>query len=110
MNREDVLAAQANAMTEKQLQSAVMDTLRKFGWKTYHTFDSRKSAAGFPDIIALRGDRGIAIELKREKHNTKKERLAEQMRWLHAFDEAGFESALWQPTHWLNGEIVKALV
>jgi Holliday junction resolvase len=101
--------ALANAMTEKQLQTHVMNALKKLGWRTYHTFDSRKSAAGFPDIIALRGDRGLAIELKAENHRTKRERMQEQLAWLVAFDQAGFETALWQPTHWLDNTILEAL-
>lgn len=99
----------ANAMTEKELQRHVMNTLKQLGWRTYHTFDSRQSVAGFPDIIALRGERGFAIELKREKHNTKKERLLEQLAWLASFEQAGFDTAMWTPTHWLDGSIVEWL-
>ena len=105
MNRDDVLMAQANAMTEKQLQANVMDALHKFGWITYHTYDSRKSTAGFPDIIAIRRERGMAIELKRQNHKTSSKRMTEQLAWLAAFDLAGFESAMWKPLHWFSGEI-----
>jgi hypothetical protein len=34
------------------------------GWRTYHTHDSRRSAAGFPDLIAVRAGRILAIECK----------------------------------------------
>lgn len=109
MNRDEYNALQANLMTEKQLQSAVMDTLRKFGWRAYHTFDSRRSGAGFPDIIAIRGDTGIAIELKRQKDKTKPERMREQHAWLTAFDDAGFSTAMYRPSHWLDGTITRDL-
>jgi hypothetical protein len=51
-------------MTERELQALVVEAARQFGWMAYHTFDSRRSQPGFPDLVLIRGDRLIAAELK----------------------------------------------
>jgi len=51
-------------MTEKQLMAALVDVFERFGWLVYHTFDSRRSAPGFPDLVAVKGERLLAIEVK----------------------------------------------
>lgn len=50
--------------TEQQLQRAITDALSVYGWLWFHTHDSRHSPAGFPDIIALKGNRCLVLELK----------------------------------------------
>jgi hypothetical protein len=50
----------------------------------YHTHDSRRSRAGFPDIVAIRADHArrlytlVVVELKRETETP----TFEQLRWL----------------------------
>ena len=51
-------------MTEAQLQDAIVQMARVLGWLVYHTFDSRRSAAGFPDLVMVRNGRLIFAELK----------------------------------------------
>ena len=51
----------AEPLREKQVQSAILDVARLLGWRVYHTFDSRKSEAGFPDLVLVR-DRVIYAE------------------------------------------------
>lgn len=41
--------APAADCTERELQAAAARAAREFGWEHYHTFDSRRSAPGFPD-------------------------------------------------------------
>ena len=53
--------------TEKQFQQAVLDYAKLTGWKTFHPFDSRRSAAGFPDLTLTRDEEIIFIELKTER-------------------------------------------
>ena len=36
--------------TEKGFQAAVVELARLRGWLVYHTYDSRRSAKGFPDL------------------------------------------------------------
>ena len=60
------------AMTEAELQSAVIAHLKAFGYRYYHTRYSFGSNAGFPDLVAVRPCREkqhgrlAFIELKRE--------------------------------------------
>lgn len=54
-------------MTERQFQPQVVQLARLCGWLIYHTFDSRRSAAGFPDLCMVRGDRCLFVELKSDR-------------------------------------------
>lgn len=60
--------------SESRWQRDVMDALRDFGWRAYHTHRSEHSAAGFPDIVAVRIRRErvrlLFAELKREDGKT----------------------------------------
>ncbi len=78
---------------EKDLQGQVEHLLRLFCWRYYHTWNSRRSVEGFPDLIALRRDRGLVAELKKEGE----EPTPEQQNWLDEFEEAGFEVYVWRP-------------
>jgi hypothetical protein len=50
--------------TERWLQDQVQDALTKLNWTAYHTWTSLHSARGFPDVLACRPPRVLAIELK----------------------------------------------
>ena len=82
-------------LTEAQFQQQVLDIAKTLGWKTYHTHDSRRSEAGFPDIVAVsaRQGRTIYVELKTQ---TGRMSLA-QKDWLRTLATAGNEVALWRP-------------
>jgi len=78
-------------MTEKQWQSQVIELARMLGWeRIYHTFNSRRSQSGFPDLFVVR-DRAIAAELKRRGNRPTRDQVA----WLNAFAAADFEVYLW---------------
>jgi len=67
----------------------VLSLAKLHGWIAYHTYDSRRSAPGFPDLILLRGERCLALELKRTgEHPTD-----EQLEWLRAFSRVRFVDA-----------------
>lgn len=51
-------------MNEKDFQQQVIDYAAICGWTTYHTFDSRRSAGGFPDLVLVRPPELIFAELK----------------------------------------------
>ena len=81
-------------VTEKQFMAAVVEMAQMLGWLVYHTHDSRSSEAGFPDIVCVRRDRVLFIELKTEKG-----RLSEaQERWLSALGLAGADVHCWRPS------------
>ncbi len=81
-------------ITEKMFLQQVIDLAHLTGWLVYHTFDSRRSGAGFPDLILIRGKQLLAAELKSEKG-----RLSPaQQQWLDALSKAGVEVAVWRPS------------
>ena len=49
------------APTEKQFQQSVVEVARTLKWRVYHTHDSRRSAAGFPDLVLTRGGHRILL-------------------------------------------------
>ena len=92
-------------MTEAELQANVLELARLLKWRCYHTFDSRRSEPGFPDLVMLRGERIIVAELKSERGRL----TTEQDAWLDAFRAAlagaDVTIAVWKPRDWLNGAI-----
>lgn len=61
-------AARASFPSEARFQKAVEAWFRGCGWSVYHTWDSRRSSAGFPDLVAWHPwlGRTILAELKSE--------------------------------------------
>ena len=51
-------------LTETQFQTKVVDLARARGWLVYHTYDSRRSTPGFPDLVLARDGRVMFVELK----------------------------------------------
>jgi hypothetical protein len=93
-------------ITEKQFESQVKDLARYYRWMIYHTFLSKWSHAGFPDLVLVR-ERVIFAEIKRETGQPS----AEQYEWLEALAEAGQEVYLWRPSDMEpnGGEILEVL-
>lgn len=88
--------------TEKQFQAAVVEYAELNGWFVYHTYDSRRSNPGFPDLTLVRDDRLIFAELKTERG-----RLTHaQMDWIGRLErvEAVPSSCVavyvWKPSDW----------
>jgi len=93
-----------DAMTEADLQSCVMDVCRSLHLLVYHTHDSRRSAAGFPDLVIV-GRRLIVRELKTTRGKT----TTDQDRWLAGLREAGVDAAVWRPSDWREGNVLRQL-
>lgn len=80
---------------EKDWQRTVRDLARTLGWRrAYHTFDSRRSDTGFPDLVLVR-DRVIFLELKRETGTT----TQAQRDWITALHHAQAEVYVARPRH-----------
>jgi hypothetical protein len=96
-------AIQASAMSEAQLQAAILGAARRAGFLAYHTHDSRRSAAGYPDLHLVHPQRGISLlrELKTEKGRL----TPDQQQWLHALTAAGQDAGVWRPMDWLDGTV-----
>jgi VRR-NUC domain len=92
-------------VTEREFERAVLETLRVFGWRHCHFRPARTSRgwrtalsgdAGFPDIVAVRDERVLFIELKTERGRLSEE----QGRWLAALGFAGADVHCWRPSDW----------
>lgn len=96
--------APAAAVTEKAFMQRVVGLARACGWMVYHTFDSRRSPSGFPDLVLCRGGRVVAMELKAAHGRP----TAAQLAWLEAFRAGGCEAYLFRPGDW--AQVVEVLV
>ena len=84
----------ATSYTEKQWQSEVMALAKDLGWLVYHTLRSNGSEPGFPDLVLVRGERVLFIEVK-----TMKGKLSPaQSFWLAALSHTTVEVYLWRPS------------
>src|SRR6202042_3444903 len=92
-------------MSEKVFQGAVIALAERNAWKVYHTYDSRKSEAGFPDLTMARGRRVVFAELKSEDGRL----TAPQLTWGELLAGVGgtVEYYCWRPSDW--SEIVRTL-
>lgn len=93
-----LLASDPGLLTEKELQGLVLETARMLGWRHYHTFNSKRSASGFPDLVLVHeGKRRVVYaELKSESG-----KLSEaQHVWVCSLANAGAEVHVWRPSDW----------
>jgi hypothetical protein len=92
-------------MTERSLQASIIEICRLYGIAWYHTFDSRRSARGWPDL-ALCGGRGfITRELKSDQGTL----TADQERWADRLRQVGISWAVWRPADLKSGRIQQEL-
>lgn len=88
-------------MTEKQLQSCVVKLAKLLKLLVYHTHDSRRSEAGFPDLCIVGPHSMFFAELKSDKGRVSKAQLG----WLSALEKAGCEVWVFRPFDWHSGAI-----
>lgn len=80
-------------MIEQELLNLIRRAAADLRWLTYHTFRSRKSEPGFPDLTLAR-DTVIYSELKGDSGHPLSVKQAE---WLLTLHRAGQEVYLWRP-------------
>lgn len=83
----------AAAVTEKQLQDAIVDAAGRLGYLCYHTYDSRRSPEGFPDLLLVKGETCLVYECKTEKGRLR----PMQQAWIDAFNAAGIPARIVRP-------------
>lgn len=84
----------AAAGSEAAFQDQVLGLARLYGWRGYHTHDSRRSSPGFPDLVLLRPPRLMFAELKTATGQLRRE----QDEWLNDLRQVGaVEVYLWRP-------------
>lgn len=92
-------------MREIEFQRMVTDLCDWLRLTWHHETDSRRSRAGFPDLVIV-GNAVIFVELKAPKGRVS----PDQQRWLHALMLAGAEAHVWRPEDWpLAQERLQAL-
>lgn len=82
--------------SEKSFQSQVVKLAKLYQWTLYHTYDSRRSNAGFPDLVLIKGPRIVVVELKSDKGKLR----PEQEDWLAKFRATPAEVYVWRPSDW----------
>jgi hypothetical protein len=85
-----------SCVTEAELQRAVLDLGKRYGWVSFHVPDSRRvTARGMPDLVMINEaqSRVLFAELK----TTKGKLRPEQVFWLRVLGNAGVETAVWRP-------------
>jgi len=85
-------------ITEREFQAQVVQLARLCGWLVYHTHDSRRSAAGFPDLVLVR-ETVLFVELKVPPNRLSPDQTA----WVERLRGAGQAACVWTPDQW--GEI-----
>jgi hypothetical protein len=93
-------------ISEKDFQKTVTDALTLFGWRWCHFRPARTATGwrtalsgspGFPDLVAVRGDRVLFVELKAANGKLRDE----QQSWLSALGATGaVEVHCWRPSDW----------
>jgi hypothetical protein len=85
------------AATEREWQTTVVDYATLKGWTHYHTHDSRRSVAGFPDLVLAHASHGIVFaELKTDTGKI----TEEQWTWIELLRTAGATANIWRPKQW----------
>jgi hypothetical protein len=82
--------------SERAWQAKVVEAAKWLGWAVYHTHDSRRSEAGFPDLVLVRDTRLVFAELKSASGRT----TPAQEAWLLRLHDTGAEVHVWRPEHW----------
>ena len=83
--------------SEKDFMDRVLALARPQGWKVYHTYDSRRSDPGFPDLVLCRDGRLLFWELKSIKGRMK----PVQLEWINALIGcSGVEVGIYRPQDW----------
>lgn len=86
---------------ESDLDEVVHTLATWLGLFAYHTRDSRRSAAGFPDWV-IAGPGGVIFrENKREDGKL----TDDQRAWAQVLTEAGADYELWRPSDAISGRI-----
>jgi hypothetical protein len=83
-------------MSEADFQKQVLELCKHLGLLTYHTYDSRRSQPGFPDLVIVGRDHMLYRELKTDTGRVS----AEQIQWLEALRRLGVDADVWRPKDW----------
>jgi hypothetical protein len=80
-------------VSEKLWQEQVIELATLYRWQHYHAFDSRRSIAGWPDLVLARSPELLFVELKTDKGRV----TPAQRDWLTLLTACGVETHVWRP-------------
>lgn len=83
--------------TELQWQRVIEEAAGYLGYLTYHTYFSKRSQKGFPDLYLVGRGRAILIECKKEKGGVVS---IDQAIWLETLRANGQLAILARPRDW----------
>lgn len=94
MNEREIFRAYRVSLPESELgfQGWAVDLALLRGWLVYHTFNSKHSVKGFPDLVLVR-EKVLYRECKRDSEDL----TAEQAEWLTRLERAGADAGVWRP-------------
>src|SRR5262245_39926536 len=84
-------------MSEAAFQTQLASFAKRLGWRHYHTRDSRKSEAGFPDSVLVHRVHGLVIPELKVGDN---EPTPDQLGWLEDLRAVGVRAPVWRPEDW----------
>lgn len=93
--------------TEAQLQNHIIQLATALGWDYFHVHDSRRSPAGFPDLVLVHRRKRICLvrELKTEKGRFR----PKQEQWLQDLHIAGIDAGVWRPSDVVSQRVHREL-
>lgn len=90
------------SMTEGEMQDSIRQAALQHHWRFYHTFNSRRSDAGFPDCVCVRDGRLMFFELKRQSGRVS----MQQVLWIVELGQVpGVDAYIVRPEPRCSGEI-----
>lgn len=104
-SRAEYIAMEAEHMAEAVLQKRVRALALTYGWKFYHTRDSRGSDRGWPDCTIGRSGRLLVRELKKQTGRL----TPDQREWIAILTSCGIDAGVWRPSDLLDGTVDREL-
>lgn len=97
----------SRSVSERDFQAQVIKLATTLGWRHYHTHDSRRSPAGFPDLVLVNPARRRVMyrELKAERGRVS----TMQQDWLGMLSACGVDAGVWRPSDLMSGLILSEL-
>ena len=93
--------------SEQEFQDQVIAAAQTLGWRHFHTYDSRRSPSGWPDLVLVNVRQGRLLfrELKTERGRVS----PAQEVWLAHLVAVGQDAAVWRPRDWVSGRVQREL-
>jgi hypothetical protein len=86
-----------STITERDFQNAIVELATYCGWRVYHTWNSKHSPAGFPDLVLVRPGRHVLFwEVKTERGKVS----TAQQAWIDDLRNTGQIAVVLRPSNW----------